>query len=76
MHQRGVQVAHRYAAAADGMVEQEFQLCDRHAGLERERRVQVPQGMPDETAERVDADLRDVAARAVGREQQTSSSMV
>jgi hypothetical protein len=64
-----VQVAHRYASAADGVVEQELELRERHAGLERERRVEVPQRVPDETAERVDADLGDMAARAVRREQ-------
>lgn len=69
MVERRVEVAHRHAAAADGVVEQELELRDRHAGLERERRVQVPQGVPDELAERVDADLGDVAARAVRREQ-------
>jgi hypothetical protein len=64
---RRVQVSHCDAATADCVVEQELELCDRHAGLERERRVQVPQRVPDETAERVYADLGDVPARAVRR---------
>jgi hypothetical protein len=60
--ERGVQVSHRYAAAAYRVVKQELELCDRYAGLERQGRVQVPQGVPDEAAERVDADLGHVAA--------------
>jgi hypothetical protein len=31
----------RRTAAADRVVEQELELCDRHAGLERERRVRL-----------------------------------
>ena len=64
-----MQVAHRHAAAADRMVQKELELRDRHTGLERERRVQVPQRVPDEVTERVGADLGDVPARAVRREQ-------
>jgi hypothetical protein len=37
--ERGVQVSHRYAAAAYRVVKQELELCDRYAGLERQGRT-------------------------------------
>ena len=52
-----MQVAHRHAAAADCVVEQETELCDRNAGLERECRIDTPQRVPDPYLPAVDERL-------------------
>lgn len=64
-----VDVRARDPEPGHAVVQQYLQLQERHPGLQREARVGVPEGVPDQRAEGVLPDLLDVARRRGRREQ-------